>query len=132
MKVIIWCGCFLIATGINVIIGYAIGIRAGAVVMYLIIGAVARALCKKWDEHKAAKKTAKSNAVWDKENSTETVNILSENAVCNNCGAKLLAGSRFCANVQGKPAACRFVMCRKRKESSFTSQNHKKCLTNAS
>jgi len=56
MKVLIWIGCYLIATIINGIIGDLIGFKAGMVLLYLVVSYIAGKLCKKWDERKTANK----------------------------------------------------------------------------
>lgn len=42
MKVLIWVGCFIVASILNTILGYASGIKAGYLVFYL---AVFAAIC---------------------------------------------------------------------------------------
>ena len=59
MKVLIWIGCFVVATILNTILGAVTGIKAGYLVFYLVVFFVARALCKKWDEYKKEKEDLK-------------------------------------------------------------------------
>ena len=60
MKVLIWIGCFLVATILNTLLGYATGIKAGYLVFYFAVYFVAKKLCNKWEEHKSNKKTTES------------------------------------------------------------------------
>lgn len=50
MKVLIYAGCLLVGTILNMILGNVTGYRAGALLLYVIIVFVANWLCKKWDE----------------------------------------------------------------------------------
>lgn len=59
MKVLIWFGCYFVATIFNTILGYATGFRIGYLVFYLVVGFVAKKLCNLWDEHKAYKEIKK-------------------------------------------------------------------------
>ena len=52
MKFIIWVLTFFIGTIINTLLGYALGIEAGAVLLYIAEFYIAKKLCEKWDEHK--------------------------------------------------------------------------------
>ena len=52
MKILIWVLAFFIGTIINTLLGYAIGIQAGAVLLYIAEFYIAKKLCEKWDEHK--------------------------------------------------------------------------------
>lgn len=55
MKVLIWIGCFFVATILNTILGYATGVKVGYLIFYFAVYFVAKKLCNKWDEHKEAK-----------------------------------------------------------------------------
>lgn len=50
MKVLIWILTFFIGTVINTLIGYATGVRAGGVLLYIVEYFIAKKLCEKWDE----------------------------------------------------------------------------------
>ena len=50
MKVLIWILTFFVGTLLNTLLGYATGIKAGAVLLYIAEFFVARKLCEKWDE----------------------------------------------------------------------------------
>lgn len=94
MKVLIWIGCILIATVLNFILGYATGIKAGYFVFYAVVFFVANKLCRKWDEHKKAKKEQESNQELSFATNEE---VSSEQALfCKKCGEKLIENSRFC------------------------------------
>ena len=62
MKVLIWIGCFLVASILNTILGYATGIKAGYLVFYFFVYFVAKKLCNKWDERKPSKKTTETKS----------------------------------------------------------------------
>lgn len=51
MKVLIWILTFFIGTVINTLIGYATGIRAGGVLLYIVEYFIAKKLCESWDEN---------------------------------------------------------------------------------
>ena len=55
MKALIWILTITLGTFLNAIIGYATGIQAGAILLYLVECYIARKLCKKWDEKKENK-----------------------------------------------------------------------------
>ena len=55
MKVLIWIGCFFVATILNTILGYATGVKVGYLIFYFAVYFVAKKLCNKWDEHKEEK-----------------------------------------------------------------------------
>lgn len=113
MKVLIWIGCFLIATILNTILGYVTGIKAGYLVFYLVVYFVAKKLCEKWDQRKHKDDTA-SNA--DEPGSSEQNHSDQEEAIyfvpvveaeynisninkicfCRKCGERLIDNSRFC------------------------------------
>jgi len=61
MKVLIWIGCFIVATILNVILGEVTGLKVGYFLFYLAVFSVAKKLCGKWDEYKE-KKTEKEIA----------------------------------------------------------------------
>ncbi len=81
MKVLIWFGCFFVATILNTLLGYATGVRAGYLVFYLVVYFVAKKLCNLWDEHKT--------------NNRPTVRP-KEVCYCGKCGEKLIDNSNFC------------------------------------
>lgn len=94
MKVLIWIGCLFVATVLNLMLGYATGIKAGYFVFYAVVFFVANKLCRKWDEHKKAKKEQGSNrelsfAANEKEDDEHIL-------FCRKCGEKLIENSRFC------------------------------------
>lgn len=121
MKVLIWISTFFVGTIINTLIGYVIGIRAGAVLLYIAEYFVAKKLCEKWDEHKCAKEastvetstkrvmpgeiTTDNQLVYNQVDTTgdQTVSSQNETTVfktiqyCRRCGFKLVEGSKFCS-----------------------------------
>lgn len=52
MKVIIWILTIFIGSFLNSLLAYAVGIKAGAFLLYIVEFYVAHKLCEKWDEHK--------------------------------------------------------------------------------
>lgn len=122
MKVLIWISTFLVGTLINTLIGYAIGIRAGAVLLYIVEYYVAKKLCEKWDEHKRTKEASTAEVFSEQVQSddifsynqegTKQVEIANEQptssveempiqktiSYCRRCGFKLVEGSEFCSN----------------------------------
>ncbi len=98
MKVLIWIGCFFVATILNTLLGYATGIKAGFLIFYLVVYFVAKKLCNKWDERKetkeAQKYVAQQNSVLVEEE-IETL-VVDQIRFCRKCGEKLLDNSQFC------------------------------------
>lgn len=90
MKVLIWIGCFFVATILNTLLGYATGIKAGYLVFYFAVYFVAKKLCNKWDEHKGAKENRKKAV-------TSTIDEINDIRFCRKCGEKLLDRSQFCS-----------------------------------
>lgn len=90
MKVLIWIGCFFVATILNTLLGYATGIKAGYLVFYFAVYFVAKKLCNKWDEHKEAKGNRKKAV-------TSTIDETNDIRFCRKCGEKLLDRSQFCS-----------------------------------
>lgn len=98
MKVLIWIGCFFVATILNTILGYATGVKVGYLIFYFAVYFVARKLCNKWDEHKEAKAekkkaTKQQNIVVEEKTVAEDANQV---RFCRKCGEKLLDNSQFC------------------------------------
>ncbi len=93
MKVLIWIGCFLVATILNTLLGYAIGIKAGVLVFYFAVFSVAKKLCDKWDEHKDTKEIMKKILENTHSNASETIDQV---CFCRRCGEKLIEDSKFC------------------------------------
>ena len=94
MKVLIWVICIFVNALITTIIKGS-GVILGAIPTVILYGVtiwLARTLCKKWDEHKAAKLPTPSSNIDPK---TEEV---AENKIryCRKCGEKLVENSRFC------------------------------------
>ena len=50
MEILIWVLTIVIGTILNTLLGYAIGIKAGAFLLYLVEFYIAKQLCKKWNE----------------------------------------------------------------------------------
>ncbi len=98
MKVLIWIGCFFVATILNTILGYATGVKVGYLIFYFAVFFVAKKLCNKWDEHKEAKaeqkKAAQQNSVVIEEK-TEAIDT-DQVSFCRKCGEKLIDNSQFC------------------------------------
>ena len=63
MKVIIWILTLFIGSFVNILIGNALGIRAGALLLYIGEYFIARKLCEKWDDHVAQKASRKRESV---------------------------------------------------------------------
>ena len=100
MKVLIWIGCFFVATILNTLLGYATGIKAGYLVFYFVVYFVAKKLCSKWDEHKEAKEMRKQ-AVSSTNAPVQTTQPAATNTAeqvrfCRKCGEKLIDNSQFC------------------------------------
>ncbi len=122
MKVLIWISTFFVGTLINTLIGYAIGIRAGAILLYIVEYYIAKKLCEKWDEHNRIKEATPAELSAEQvqpldgfsynqkaKNQKEIVNEQSASNVektptiktisyCRRCGFKLVEGSDFCSN----------------------------------
>lgn len=109
MKVLIWIGCFLVATILNTLLGYATGIKVGYFIFYIGVYFVAKKLCEKWDQRKHKGDSAESDdsvqTQSEQENSIDsTHNIGTEDIInsankicfCRKCGEKLIDNSRFC------------------------------------
>ena len=109
MKVLIWVGCFLAATILNTLLGYATGIKVGYFIFYIGVYFVAKKLCEKWDQRKHKGDSAESddsvqtqseqeNAIESIHNSgvEETVSDINKICFCRKCGEKLIDNSRFC------------------------------------
>lgn len=98
MKVLIWIGCFFVATILNTLLGYATGVKVGYLIFYFAVYFVAKKLCNKWDEHKNAKaeqrRAVQPNYV-SVEGKGETVGV-DQIRFCRRCGEKLIDSSRFC------------------------------------
>lgn len=60
MKVLIWIGCFVVATILNTLLGYATGVKVGYLIFYFGVYFVARNLCNKWDDYREFKIIEKS------------------------------------------------------------------------
>lgn len=60
MKALIWILSFIIFSILNVLLGYATGIKVGSVLFYIIWFYSCKAMCKAWDKHKIEKKAAKA------------------------------------------------------------------------
>lgn len=93
MKVLIWIGCFIVATILNTILGYATGIKIGYLLFYFAVYFVAKKLCSMWDKHnenKAAKKAASAPKPQPVIPNVDQVRF------CGKCGEKLIDNSHFC------------------------------------
>ena len=98
MKVLIWLGCFFVATILNAVLGYATGFKAGYLIFYFVVYFSAKSLCNKWDEYRYAN-TKQKEAIKQKNTDAEEKAVIEEAAqiyFCRECGAKLLVGSQFC------------------------------------
>lgn len=108
MKVLIWIMTFVIGSILNTLLGYAIGIKAGAVLLYIVEFYIAKKLCEKWDQHKNQRQSTNksSQTVEEKpkpiavEVERDTFSKLPERKIqyCRSCGSKLIDGSEFCSN----------------------------------
>ena len=99
MKVLIWIGCFIVATILNILLGYTTGFKAGYFVFYIAVSFTAKALCKQWDKHKANKAANQAQeAIVNNKKPTYKDRADNENSAhyCWNCGEKLIEESRFC------------------------------------
>lgn len=81
MKALIWILTFLIGTTLNVLLGYATGVRAGAVLLYLLEYYIAKNLCEKWDnrvKNKTANFTERGISIEEKQpiNEIQTQNYI--------------------------------------------------------
>ena len=98
MKVLIWIGCFFVATILNTLLGYATGVKVGYLIFYFAVYFVAKKLCNKWDEHKEAK-AAQRKASQQKNIVVEEKPVIEDGdqvRFCRKCGEKLLDNSQFC------------------------------------
>ena len=68
MKVLIWVLTLFFGALINNMIGEATGIKAGALVLFIAEGYLARKLCEKWDDHLAEKAARKREMANDSKN----------------------------------------------------------------
>lgn len=93
MKVLIWIGCFLVATILNTILGYATGIKVGYLLFYFAVYFVAKKLCSKWDEHKENKAMRKAASAPKPQPTATNVDQV---RFCRKCGEKLIDNSQFC------------------------------------
>ena len=93
MKVLIWFLCLLVATVLNMLLGYFTGIMVGYFIFYIAVFFVARALCRKWDEHKAKIEYKPAENVSLSEDFSA---IAGEIRFCRKCGERLLDSSNFC------------------------------------
>ena len=131
MRVLIWIFTFLIGSIVNLAIGNLIGIKAGAVLLYLIDVFIAKKLCQKWDERSKSKAelpdnssrtalsvpsapgtTSQQKEVFIVAATEEGQSTSSKVAYCRKCGKKLLPDSLFCsycgAEVIFEKNVCRF------------------------
>ena len=92
MKILIWIGCFVVATILNTLLGYATGFKAGFLPFYLAVYFVAKKLCSKWDERKT-NKAMQSHA---SDLQSQPVETDDQVRFCRKCGEKLIENSRFC------------------------------------
>lgn len=105
MKVLIWILTFLIGSILNTLLGYAIGIKAGAFLLYIVEFYIAKKLCEKWDQRKAQKQAEENSqqSVFVPEKPvTASVDVVPETTerkiqFCRRCGTKLIEGSAFCS-----------------------------------
>lgn len=109
MKVLIWFVTFLVGTVLNTLLGYVIGIKAGAAILYVAEYYFAKKLCEKWDQHKVEKQLLNKNvqkgeveieAIVATEDALEVNLKTPERKIqyCRRCCAKLVEGSEFCSN----------------------------------
>lgn len=113
MKILIWVLTILISICVNTMIGYAIGIRAGSILLYLVECYIAKKLCDKWDERKKAKGEVKEVGKPESVSIATRNKTISETQItatgspvsarenepiqfCHKCGAKLINGAKFC------------------------------------
>ena len=120
MKVLIWILTFFFGTILNTLLGYAIGIRAGAALLYIGEYYLARKLCEKWDEHQQNKVAKKAPTPIEETKKIDTSSsvvvqpVISDkrtpveaetyNAAqfCSKCGSKLVDGAKFCRKCGAK------------------------------
>ena len=93
MKVLIWIGCFIVATILNALLGYATGVKVGYLLFYFAVYYVAKKLCSMWDEHKE-KKTMQKHA--SAPLPYPVVATVDQIRFCRKCGEKLIDNSKFC------------------------------------
>ena len=86
MKVIIWILTLFVGSLVNILIGNALGIRAGALLLYIGECFIARKLCGKWDDHVAKKASYKHEPVDESSNNAIDSNIsnITKQIVTNN------------------------------------------------
>ena len=89
MKALIWILCVFVATGLNTLLGYAIGVKVGYLIFYFVVCFVAKKLCDKWDEHKNKKQLKTVSVAADNGNNNKI-------SFCRKCGEPLIVSSEFC------------------------------------
>lgn len=113
MKVLIWIGCFFVATVLNTILGYVTGFKIGFFIFYPAVYFVAKKLCDKWEQHKHNS----DNITYTEENNDSILTQIDRGSIinsadiienkegisdtnkicfCRKCGEKLIDNSRFC------------------------------------
>lgn len=121
MKFLIWSGCIIGASMLQVLFGYA-GI-GGAIPAILIYGGMfwsAKALCNKWDDYRYKKDREKFQKEYKEptpppgyvpvvKETDETPEVVEQTEppkikFCRKCGFELLEGSAFCSKC-GTPIA---------------------------
>ena len=106
MKAVIWVLTFVLGTVLNTFLGYATGIKMGAILLYLIEFYAAKWLCGRWEQHRATKQVSsdkKQAMEMTKRAETTNTEILlrvetPERKIkyCKVCGTLLVEGTMYC------------------------------------
>lgn len=96
MKVLIWFGCFFVASLINTILGYITGYKIGYIIFYIVVVFIAKKLCKKWDAYKSKEVQPSCGTSLEESSSAPVSHAGSEIRFCRKCGTPLTDSCRFC------------------------------------
>lgn len=115
MKVLIWFLTFFLGSILNGLLGYATGIYAGAVLLYIVEYYIGKRLCEKWDMHKQKKAESKmvahpaqvvsgtderfASLLQDSTVEKRLSELKVESGtvhLCRKCGAELAEDAKFC------------------------------------
>ena len=72
------------ATMLNIILGYATGVKIGYLVFYFVVYYTSKKLCNLWDVHKSKKQNRKNEENFQKK------------IYCKECGRKIFLSDKFC------------------------------------
>ena len=93
MKTLIWIGCFLVATILNVLLGSLTGFRIGYLLFYIVVSYIAKSLCNALDKKEKKKKEAWNAKLFAVEGNAETERKI---YFCEGCDEVLPYGNQTC------------------------------------